>query len=439
MTARADLSPASSQRGDRTAAGAGPVRPPQRRTGVVWALCCALAFALTAVAAAHADSRPGGDAQADTAAAPAPGATLLRVGPQRWLKTPSAAAGLAQPGDTIEIDAGLYLNDYAVWQQDNLTIRGVGGMAHLQSDQLIPNGKAIWIVSGNNTVIESVEFSGARVVDTNGAGIRHEGGNLTLRDTYFHHNEFSVLTGPYAEASLEVVSSRFYFQKREGTFSHGIYVGGLGRFTVIGSHFKGTDRGHQIKSRALENRILYNRIEDTAGGNSSRLVDLPNCGLSYIIGNDMHQAASTENVDAIGYGAEGCEQRTAEQHRLFVINNTFVNEAAGGTLVRDHVRGDVLVANNLLFGDGDFLRGPGAQDHNVALRLADRRPGSWAAPANSQVIDAARALAQASGFSLLPLSEFQPPLGTVARRPQGTLDIGAHEASATPAAPGATE
>ena len=32
----------------------------------------------------------------------------------------------------------------------------------------------------------------------------------------------------------------------------------------------GTDRGHQIKTRALENHILYNRIEDVRGGNSSR-------------------------------------------------------------------------------------------------------------------------------------------------------------------------
>jgi hypothetical protein len=138
-----------------------------------------------------------------------------------------------------------------VWRQEDLTLRGVGGMAHLQSNTLIPNGKAIWIVSGNNTVIENVEFSGARVVDTNGAGIRHEGGDLTLRNTYFHHNEFSVLTGADPDASLDVIASRFYFQRREGTFSHGIYVGELGRFTITGSHFKGTDRGHQIKSRAL--------------------------------------------------------------------------------------------------------------------------------------------------------------------------------------------
>jgi len=108
------------------------------------------------------------------------GPAILHVGPGKALKTPSEAARLAKSGDTIEIDAGLYPNDYASWHQDNLTIRGVGGMAHLPSSGLIPNGKAIWIVSGDNMLIENVEFSGAQVVDTNGAGIRHEGGNLTL-------------------------------------------------------------------------------------------------------------------------------------------------------------------------------------------------------------------------------------------------------------------
>ncbi len=426
MPARDSLPRPGLRGGNRSAARAGLWRLFHRSLGVLCAAWSMLAITLVPGAAVYAETTRG------TAAHTFPDATILRVGPQRWLKTPSEAARLAKPGDTIEIDAGTYLNDYAVWQQENLTIRGIGGMAHMKSDTLIPNGKAIWIVSGDNTVIENIEFSGARVVDTNGAGIRHQGGDLTLRNTYFHHNEFSVLTGPYPEASLEVSSSRFYFQKREGTFSHGIYVGGLGRFTITGSHFKGTDRGHQIKSRALENHILYNRIEDVAGGNSSRLVDLPNCGLSYIIGNDMQQAATTENVDAIGYGAEGCETRTQQQHRLFVVNNTFINEAADGTLVRDHARGDVLVANNLIFGSGYVLVGRGAQHNNVTIRLSDRLSGSWAAPPDSTGIDAARALSDEEGVSLVPSREFKPPLGTAERPQYNTLDVGAHEAPASP-------
>ncbi len=354
-------------------------------------------------------------------------ASTLQVGPDRSLKTPSEAAELAKSGDTIEIDTGLYTNDYASWPQDDLTIRGIRGMAHLQSTGLIPNGKAIWVVSGNNIVIENVEFSGAQVEDTNGAGIRHESGNLILRNTFFHHNEFSILTGADPQASLSILASRFWFQKRENTFSHGLYIGALKRFTLMGSHIKGTDRGHQIKSRALENHILYNRIEDIIGGNSSRLVDLPNCGLSYIIGNDMHKAQTTQNVDTIGYGAEGCDDRSAVQRRLFVVNNTLVNEASGGTLVKNHAAGDVLVANNLIFGRADFLMGKGTELNNVSVNLNLRLPGSWALSPGSPAINTSQKLPDAEGIALVPTREFSLPVGTVERKSHDALDIGARE------------
>jgi hypothetical protein len=385
------------------------------------ALLCVLCFTLFPVASSNAQLDPAAKLRALSIA------TTWLVGPQRKLRTPSEAARLAKSGDTVEIDAGTYVNDYATWTQDDLTLRGVGGMAHLHSTGLIPNNKAIWIVSGNNTVIENVEFSGARVIDTNGAGIRHEGGDLTLRNTYFHHNEFSVLTGAHPEAILDIESSRFWFQKREGTFSHGIYIGELKRFTITGSHITGTDRGHQIKSRALENQILYNRIEDVAEGNSSRLVDLPNCGLSYIIGNDMQQAHTTENVDAIGYGAEGCEGRTPQQHRLFVVNNTFVNEAMNGTLVKNHAGADVLVANNLVFGAGYFLQGEGTKENNVVINLSFRKAGSWDPPPGSLAIDGARALPVQDGISLRAAKTFMPPVGTVTRQLYGAMDVGSRE------------
>ena len=133
---------------------------------------------------------------------------IWHVGPDRELKYPSEAARKAKDGDIVEIDSGTYNNDYVKWRQKDLTIRGVGGMAHLKSRGLIPNGKAIWIMQGENIVVENVEFSGAMVKDTNGAGIRLEGGDLTLRNTFFHDNEFSILGG-MPDASLEIVSSRF--------------------------------------------------------------------------------------------------------------------------------------------------------------------------------------------------------------------------------------
>jgi hypothetical protein len=198
---------------------------------------------------------------------------------------------------------------------------------------------------------------------------------------------------------------------------------------LVGNHFKGTDEGHQVKSRALENHILYNRIEDIPGGNSSRLIDLPNCGLSFVIGSDLHQAATSDNFTAIGYGHEGCHNRTETQKKLYVINATFVNEAKSSTLVDNNTDSDALVANNLFFGYGNLLHGKGEEANNVRAKLVNRNEHSWHAPPGSAAINGAATLPEVHGVSLIPSLEFEPPIGTRKRQLYGVLDVGSREAT----------
>ena len=76
-------------------------------------------------------------------------ARVLKVGNGKPYSLPSQAAADAWDGDTIEIDAGLYLRDAAVWRANNLTIRGVGGRAHLEADGVSdPELKGIWVIRG---------------------------------------------------------------------------------------------------------------------------------------------------------------------------------------------------------------------------------------------------------------------------------------------------
>jgi hypothetical protein len=350
----------------------------------------------------------------------------LQVGPERAITRLSHAAQVARDGDTVEVDAGTYASDYASWPQNNLTIRGVGGMAHLAAGGLIPNGKGIWVIQGDNVVIENIEFSGARVRHTNGAGIRHEGGNLTLRNTLFHHNEFSVLSGYNPAAKIEVRNSRFWHQRRETRWSHGIYIGSAGRLTLEGNHFLGTDTGHHVKSRAFENHIRYNRIEDVPGGNASRLVDLPNCGLSYVVGNELHQGPGARNLDIVGYGMEGCDGRSEEQQRLFVTHNTLVNEARSATLVATASGGTALVMNNLVYGNAQVLRGAGQAAGNLLLALPAGQ-ARWREAPPAQARGAALPLPKGA-TEAAPDAVFTSPSGTKLRR--GRADIGARETEA---------
>lgn len=136
-------------------------------------------------------------------------AGAIKVGPSRACKTPGQAARIAKDGDRIEIDPGTYTNDAAVWHQDNLFIHGINGRPHLKSTGASAEGKAIWVVKGNNTRIANIEFSGAKVRDKNGAGIRQEGTNLWLDGCFFHDNEEGILTGGNPESEIIIEYSEF--------------------------------------------------------------------------------------------------------------------------------------------------------------------------------------------------------------------------------------
>ena len=114
--------------------------------------------------------------------------------------------------------------------------------------------------------------------------------------------------------------------------------------------------------------------------------------------------------------------------KLYVINNTFVNEAKNSTLVDNHAGGDALVTNNLLFGRGHLLAGDGEENNNVRATLVDRGQHSWNAPPGSAAINGAVQLPNAEGVSLTPTLEFDPPIGTRKRQRYGELDVGSREA-----------
>ncbi|HEY0205462.1 MAG TPA: hypothetical protein VGC15_15060, partial [Acetobacteraceae bacterium] len=56
--------------------------------------------------------------------------TILTVGAGQQFSTISAAVAASQDGDTVQVQAGTYVNDFAT-VNTKITIQGVGGMAHL--------------------------------------------------------------------------------------------------------------------------------------------------------------------------------------------------------------------------------------------------------------------------------------------------------------------
>lgn len=370
-------------------------------------------------------------AAADTPGTSGEGAqpSVLSVGAERGLKVPSAAARIAHDGDVIEIDAGVYVKDAAVWRQNRLTIRAVGGRVHLRADGAHAEGKAIWVLKGNETTIEGVEFSGAKVPDQNGAGIRLEGAGLTLRDCYFHDNEDGILAGPGKTSDIVIEHSEFAHNGFGDGQSHNIYIGNVRSFTLRFSYVHHALVGHNVKSRAQKSTITYNRIVDENDGRSSYALEFPDGGLAFVIGNVIQHGPAAENPIVVSYGAESLKQALNE---LYFVNNTVVNDqrAGGPFLFVRTGTGTVRIENNIFSGTGAVVVGPGKLRNNVVAAktdFVDAAEFDYRLKAGAKAIGRGIDPGSARGLDLRPTSEYVHKALDRSRRKSGKLDAGALE------------
>jgi hypothetical protein len=281
---------------------------------------------------------------------------ILQVGPSRRLRSIALAAQEAKDGDVVEIDAGNYYGDVAVWNQKRLTIRGIGGRARLHAAGKSAEDKAIWVIRNGTFDISDIDFVGAKVSDQNGAGIRFEDGYLKISHALFWQNENGLLTAtgdPSNHSRVDIEDCEFGYNGNGDGYSHAIYIGNIERLRVTGSYFHHGNIGHLIKSRARSTELRYNRITDEAGGRASYEVDIPNGGEAILVGNIIQQDREAANSALISYGQEGYLWPV---NRLYLINNTLINDHPyGGAFLRAADGADgIISANNLLTGIGKF-------------------------------------------------------------------------------------
>lgn len=362
-------------------------------------------------------------------------AATVRVGPGRPYAVPSATAVAIRNGDTVEIEGGIYAGDVAVWRASNLTLRGVHGRPHLRAEGRSAENKAIWVIKGTNTTVENIEFSGARVPDRNGAGIRQEGDGLTLRHCLFHDNEDGILTGASPTSEILIEFSEFGPNGAGDGLSHNLYIGRIRRFTMRYCYSHHARVGHTLKSRARENHIYCNRITGESSGTSSYEIDLPDGGLSFLIGNLIQQGPRTENSTLVSYAEES---RTNPTQELYAAHNTLVNDRPAGIFFR--VAGQApqtaaRIVNNVFVGPGTRLSGVGEQAGNVDLaagQLLDAARFDYRLAKGSPAIDASVAPGAAHGVDLLPADQYAHPCAREPRPVRGKPDAGAYEWTTAP-------
>jgi len=339
---------------------------------------------------------------------------VLRVSAGDPARSLAATAKAARDGDTIEIEAGDYRRDVASWPQNDLTLRGVGGRARLIADGSDAEGKAIFVIKGRRVRIENLEFTGAKVRDRNGAGIRIENGPITIANCHFVDNENGILAGNIAGVEIDIEDSVFVDNGSGDGLTHNLYVGTIARLSVTGCWLARARIGHLIKSRARESVIQYNRLSGEQERSSYEL-EFPSGGTALVMGNVIQQGPRSENHTIVSFGAEGYRW---PENSLTMAFNTLVNDRTqGGVFVRVAAGASrVELVDNILVGKGSLeIDGPFLDRGNIVAaptEFSDPRAFDYRLRLRSSLVGRAGAWGANESGKLRPSREYQYQSGS---------------------------
>ncbi len=187
-------------------------------------------------------------------------ARVLDVGPHAALASIGAAARNARDGDTVHIAAGTYY-ECAVWGASHLTIEG-DGPATVMTDNAC-QGKAAFVIDGNDVTVRNLVLTRVRVADGNGAGIRGEGRDLTLEGVSFVNNQYGLLVGDTG-GTLRLLHCLFEDNgsSLDGRPTHAISAAGLDLLEIEDSRFSHERAGDYIIAHAGRIAIATSRFSD---------------------------------------------------------------------------------------------------------------------------------------------------------------------------------
>jgi hypothetical protein len=252
-------------------------------------------------------------------------------------KIPSQAMAASLDNDIIEVSGGTY-NDCVTNSRNNIKFRGVNGRAHLTGTMC--GGKGALVIYGSNTVVENFEFSNMYVADRNGAGIRHQGLGLIVRNSFFHDGENGILSGrgeatPNVLDTITIENSKFQNLGGDAGHAHGVYFGNSSQVTVKNSLFLSSkEDGHEFKSRALNNTIECS-VFAALDGLDSYSLNFPDAGKVSVKNSIIEQGPNGGNNNIIDYGSEMLSRYPV---------NTF--DLSGVTVINDLDRGNFFIVRN---------------------------------------------------------------------------------------------
>jgi len=284
----------------------------------------------------------------------------LSVGQGQQYSTIKAAVAASRDGDVIQVQAGTYTNEF-IEINTKITLQGVGGMVKLQGTQNVSNGKGL-LITNTDVTIDHFEFTGATGGNNNAAGIRYQGGNLVITNSYFHDNQNGILAAPSESGSITIRNSEFYRNGSGDGYTHNLYVNQIGKLTVTDSLFHDANNGHEIKSRAYVTEISNTRIYDE-NGDTNYSIDLPNGGRAVITNNIIQQSNGSGNTNIVAMGAEG---NIHSGSHLTMTGNTIINDMDGrGTVLMNASNSPGVFDGNKLYNPNTVISGSGITATNT--------------------------------------------------------------------------
>ena len=290
----------------------------------------------------------------------------LTVGVGQQYQQIAKAIAASRDGDVVAVQAGTYVNDFATIYH-KITLQGVGGMVKMVATVAPTNGKAI-LTTASDVTIDHFEFSGAKVADENGAGVRYDSGNLVVTNSYFHDNENGLLSAADANGTITIKNSEFGHNGNGNGLTHNIYVSVIKQLTIQDSYIHDAVIGHEVKSRALNTTITGSRIQNNSGTGSYE-IDLPQGGNALIQNNLIQQGAGSSNPSIIAFGEEG---KLNANSSLVVRGNIIVNDKANGVAVWNATSGTATMDANQVYGMGSTAKTVGAVGQTGTTVLAIR-------------------------------------------------------------------
>ena len=248
------------------------------------------------------------------------------------------AVAAAENGATLSVPAGQYdIRDLKI--RRDLTLTGDGNVTFFSSR---PVAKGLLNpVKGVSLRVENITFIGAASPDNNGAGIRHDGKDLSVVNCEFVENENGILATGEASGVISIRNSRFLRNGYGDGYSHGVYVSSGGALTIEASEFVGTKIGHHVKSLAATTTLVGSSFDD-ADGRTSYTLDASKGGDVQVLNNRITQAASSDNPAIINYDLT----RGGAATRLVIEGNTIINRHRRGRLLRNDTPVAPLIADN---------------------------------------------------------------------------------------------